>query len=149
MATQVWNQANFQAQFPEFTNTAGASLLNFWTMATQYIAPTDGAMLQGAALLLALNLLTAHFARLYGTIGAGAGNNSPSLTTAASQGSVSVSFAPPPYKDGWQYWLGQTPYGQQLWALLQAQTVGGIYASQNYPSGYAERSAYRKAGGVF
>lgn len=144
MATQVWDQAAFQAQFPEFAGTPGSALQGYWNMAVQYMNPNDGCLLSGSILLLGLNLLTAHLARLFAQIAAGAGNNTPGVVTGAGEGSVNVSMAPPPFRDGWQYWLSTTPYGQQLWALLQANTAGGLYVG-----GSLERASFRKAGGVF
>ena len=41
-------------------------------------------------------------------------------------------------KNQWQYWLNSTEYGKQLLAILQAQSVGGLYA----PGG-AGRAGFR------
>jgi hypothetical protein len=40
---------------------------------------------------------------------------------------VNVSLTPPPLKNQWQWWLSISPWGQQLWALLQVNSVGGHY----------------------
>jgi len=133
--------AAFRTMFPLLDSVADEQLAAYWQMATETMTPEDGVLLHGASLQLALNLLTAHLAWLFtktlpgGTVG---------IVNSASEGSVSVGMAIPPFKSGWQYWLSQTPYGQQLWALLMVQSAGGLYVG-----GSPERSAFRKAGGVF
>ncbi|MNJ79317.1 hypothetical protein D3C77_772930 [compost metagenome] len=44
----------------------------------------------------------------------------------------------------WSYWLGMTPYGMQLMALLKVCTGGGLYVG-----GLPERAAFRSVGGIF
>jgi len=64
--------------------------------------------------------------------------------TGATVDKVSVSIAPPPSRDMWSYWLGLTPYGMQLMALLKVCTAGGLYVG-----GLPERAAFRSVGGIF
>lgn len=141
MAEHTFDQAAFVAMFPEFVATNPASLQAWWTMATQYITPDDGWLLNGDPLQLALDLMTAHLAKTFTMISAG---QVAVVMTSAGEGSVNLSMAPPPAKDGWQYWLSTTPYGLQLWALLSARGAGGVYVGAS-----AERASFRKAGGVF
>lgn len=131
----------FQGQYPEFFTTDPAILTSYWTAATGYLSPSDGFVLNGAVVPLALGLLTAHLARTMTLLASG---QSAGVVTAASEGSVSVSMTPPPTKSAWGWWLSTTPYGQQLLALLSLQSAGGFYIG-----GLPERSAFRKVGGVF
>lgn len=138
----TFDPAAFVAQFPEFAAVPAPQLTGYWSMATQYMDPNDGCILSGGVLQLGLNLMTAHLARSYALINANSGT--PGVTTGAGEGSVNISMAAPPFRNGWQFWLSTTPYGQQLWALLQVQTAGGLYVG-----GSLERASFRKAGGVF
>lgn len=142
MAVHVFDVTAFQAQFPEFASTSPATLNGYWAMATQYITSADGCLFAGDALQLALYLMTAHIAKLMTDVSAG--NTPGGPATGASEGSVSISMAPPPFRNGWQFWLSTTPYGQQLWALLSVRSAGGFYIGGSF-----ERASFRKAGGVF
>lgn len=144
MTTHVFDVASFRSQFPEFANSTtypDLQLSGYWTMAIQYMSPDDGYLLSGDVLQLALNLLTAHLAKSFTMINAG---QTTVLVTGSSEGSVSVSLTPPPSKNAFQWWLATTAYGMQLRSLLSIKTAGGFYIG-----GSIERSAYRKAGGVF
>ncbi len=103
--------------------------------------PNDGCLLNGSALQAALNLMTAHLAQLSIQIASG---TAAGPVVGASEGSVSVSFLPPPGKSAFSYWLSCTPYGQQLLALLSLQGAGGFLVG-----GSLERASFRKAGGAF
>lgn len=98
-------------------------------------------MLEGECRYRALTLLTAHLAALGVLIAAG---QVPGLVQTATVDKVSVSLTPPPILTQFQWWLSLTPYGQQLLALLQVASVGGIYIG-----GLPEISAFRKVGGIF
>lgn len=71
-------------------------------------------------------------------------NSASGVLTSANEGSVSVSFAPPPSRSAWQYWLNQTPYGQQFLALFSSLVLGGFYIG-----GLPESQAFRKTGGLW
>lgn len=93
----------------------------------------------------AIMLMLAHL--LHGvakSLDANSESGSTGIVTSATQGSVSVSFATPTTKDAWEFWLASSPYGLQLWALLQQLGSGGLFIG-----GLPERSAVRKVGGVF
>lgn len=141
MSLHTFDLTTFQATFPEFAATNPVALAAYWDMATQYLNPNDGCMLSGRVLQLALNFTTAHLAKLMALAGAG---KTSGVATGATEGSVSVSMAPPPFRSGWEFWLSTTPYGLQLWALLQVQTAGGTFIGPSL-----ERASFRKAGGVF
>lgn len=141
MSTHALDIASFQALFPEFATTNPVTVALYWDMATSYITATDGVILSGAPLQLALNLMTAHLLKI---IAAATAGQTTGVVSGATEGSVSVSLQPPPVKSGWQFWLAQTPYGIQLWALLQVRSAGGLHVG-----GSLERASFRKAGGVF
>lgn len=144
--------ATFRALFPEFADATAypeAALQIRWDAeAVGYVSDENCGDLRDAKRAYAVQLMLAHLLRL-SKLAASAGVGGAALAgvvTAATIDKVSVTLAPPPARDAWGYWLAQTPYGQQLSAFLSAQAVGGFYIGGNIP---AERSAFRKAGGVF
>ncbi len=141
MSTHAFDLPTFQAQFPELANLPGVVNGMYWGIATETMTADDGCILSGNTLQLALSLMTAHLAKLFSANGVG---QVTGVLTSAGEGSVSAGFAPPPFRTGWQFWLSTTPYGQQLWALLQVQSAGGLYIG-----GSLERASFRKAGGYF
>lgn len=142
----------FRLNFPAFANVTTyttAVLQRYWDQATVYISDRDYAcyMLAGRQRVLALNQLTAHIAQLYVLV---ADADDPAtaqigLDQSATIDKVSVTVTPPPVTTQFAWWLSLTPYGQMLLALLQGVTAGGFYVGAGVP----ERSAFRKAGGVF
>ena len=92
----------------------------------------------------ALMLMVAHLISLNEKSASESSGGNSGIVTSASEGSVSVSFSAPPTQNGWEFWLSSTPYGLQLWALLQQMSSGGRYIG-----GLPERSAERKVGGVY
>lgn len=142
--------AAFRALFPAFalvTRYPDAALDAWWVMAGVFVK--EGWALSGTKFVLAQQLMTAHLAHL-ATLSAtdstvsGVGGKGTGAVQAASEGGVSVTFVAPPVKSAWQHWLSQSPYGQQLWALLSMSGAGGIYLG-----GLNERGAFRKAGGTW
>ncbi len=128
--------AAFRALFPAFANTTtypDSTIQNYATTATAYISTGYSRCYGGmtaAQRALALNQMTAHLLYLSGLAVAG---NTPGVVTGAAVNKVSVAIQPPPEPNQWQYWLNQSPYGQQLLALLQVASVGGFYASSAVP----------------
>ena len=144
MAIIEFDVALFREQFPEFaseTDYPDATLQMYWNMATCYISDEDFGCLKGDCRRDALNMLTAHIARLYSQVSDG---SDPGFVASATIDKVSVSRWTPDYINQWNYWLSQTPYGQMLLALLSATGVGGLYIG-----GINERSAFRQNGGVY
>ena len=141
----VLNIPVFISTFPEFSNATlyPDTMLNAWyANAGLYMDQNDNSDgLNGATLDFALQLLTAHLLKISNNIGLG---QVTQPINDATEGSVSVAFAPPPFRSGWEYWLSSTTYGQQLWALLNVQSVGGWSVG-----GLPESTAFRKAGGLF
>lgn len=145
----AYNDANFKALFPEYGNYAEAALSQYWTFATGYISDQNGGCYVGGMSLAqqtqALNLMTAHLVYLAGLISKGglqATGQVPGVVTGATIDKISVTLQPPPEVNQWQWWLNQTPYGQQLLALLQVVAVGGFYGSGAPPG----RAGFRFSG---
>ena len=138
------NEDAFRAMFPAFADTAAFTsqmLAMWWDAAALHLK--DGWMLSGDAYEHARNLMTAHLVQLADKAAKQAQSVGGAVQS-ASEGSVSVSFATPPTKSGWQFWLSGTPYGVQLWALLSSASAGGMFVG-----GLPEREGFRKVGGVF
>lgn len=89
----------------------------------------------------ALQAMLAHLLYIRDQVNAG---NKVGVITSASEGEVSVSLATPVVDDEWHYWFNSSPYGTELIALLDVQSVGGFYVG-----GSPERKAFRKVGGMF
>lgn len=144
------NYTAFRALFPAFsdlTRYPDTSLDAWWDMAGDFIK--EGWALSGDTFVRAQQMLTAHLAALAtasatGSTVSGAGGKGTGAVQSASEGGVSVTFVAPPVKSAWQHWLSQSPYGQQLWALLSMVGAGGLYVG-----GLPERQAFRKAGGTW
>ena len=140
----TYNDALFRQQMPEFANATTypqATLAMYFGMATDFMASSDATALAGDTMVYALNLMTAHIAKSNALLSQGVNNV---VVTGSTEGSVSVSLAPPPAKDAFQFWLATTSYGLMLRALLKAKSMVLQYAG-----GSVERAAFRKAGGVF
>lgn len=146
MSIIVFDPAAFRAMFGEFKNVQcyPDALLDGWfTIASAYISVEDCAcyMLAGPQRVLALNLLTAQMGKLYDM---GLKGETPGVMRSASIDKVAVTVEPPPTNSAFEWWLSLTPYGQQLLALLQALTAGGVYIG-----GLPERDGFRRIGGGF
>ncbi len=151
MATILYNDANFRALFPAFadvTKYPQATIQQYWDLATSYITDcTRTGYYEGFACVNrqpkqqtnALNLMTAHLLYLNTLVAAG----QPTGTlTGATIDKVSVQLQPPPAPNQWQWWLNQSPYGQQLLALLQVAAAGGRF----FTSGAPVVPAFRRPG---
>lgn len=131
-----YNDANFRALFPAFTSTVTfpeVTLSLYWGVATNYISQypqfCDGINLSQQTLML--NQMTAHIAWLNNLA---ATSQQAGFVTGAGVGAVNVTIQAPPEVNQWQWWLNQTPYGQQLLALLEVLTVGGYYIADGVPA---------------
>lgn len=141
-----YNDAAFRLLFPAFANTTTypeATLQQYWNTAILYISNRYGGCYFGAMRLdqqtQAINLMAAHLAYISSLIATG---QTSGILTSATIDKVSVGIEPPPAANQWQYWLQTSPYGQQLLALLQVVSVGGLYIG-----GAPELSAFRRVGG--
>lgn len=148
--TVAYNDANFRKMFPAFADTAlwpEDVLQMYWDMGATFISAESCPCrnLNGKQLQLALDLMCAHLATLFGNPATGVEPGSDGgVMTNASIGAVSVGVMAPPANDMWSYWLAQTPYGQQLLALFKMKSAGGFYVG-----GLPERLGFRKVGGTF
>lgn len=142
MATHVFDLASFQAACPALASTNPTLLAGTFGVAANIMSANDGCILSGDTLQLALNLMTGHLTQIGNLIAAGQTTVAPAV--GATEGTVSLTLQPPPATSGWQYWLSSTPYGIQLWALLQVRSAGGFLVG-----GSLERASFRQAGGGF
>ena len=144
MATISFDIAAFRVSYPEFadeTEYPDATLQAYWDAATCYISDDTYGCLGADCRELALNLMTAHLAKISTLANSGSAGG---FVNSATIDKVSVSTTPPPAKDQYSWWLSTTPYGQQLQALLGANIAGGMYVC-----GRAEKRSFRKVGGYF
>lgn len=89
-------------------------------------------------------LIVAHVGYLLTNANSVGNSQGGGAIVSGTEGSVSASFAPPPIKDGLEYYLSSSVYGQMLWAMLNVSSAGGEYIG-----GLPERHAFRKVGGTF
>lgn len=137
MTTILFDPSVFRAQAPQFANTAiypDAQIQAQWNLATSYISDSRvvGAWerISAGQQVSALNLMTAHLMSLNLAIASG---QPAGVVQGASIDKISVQMVPPPDLNGWRWWLCQTPYGQQLVALLEVAAVGGRFVSAGAP----------------
>lgn len=145
MTSIAFDPVLFRAMFPAFASVTAypnAMLTLYWSAATNYIEAEDldAGWLDTSSRTLALNQMTAHLAQLGVNAAAGL---AVGPVEQAKIDKVDVKLAQRPAANMWQWWLSGTPYGQQLLALLEAASVGGMYIG-----GLPELSAFRKVGGV-
>lgn len=157
MSTPViitFDYALFIAMFPAFKNPVvypEAMLQMNFDQATCYVDDVANyGWLQGMCRQLALYLMTAHLVYLSTII---AGGEVPGLVSSATIDKISVTKLMPPQSNQWAWWLGTSPFGMQLLALLQAKSVGGWYVGGSapllgfgYPGEAAELGAYDSYG---
>jgi len=133
----------FRERFPAMKNPevfTDMEIINQSEMAQCFVSP--GKTLKGECYQTAIYLMTAHL--LWSGYLISQGQTSANIVTGATISKVSVSMQPPPARSAWQFWLSSTPYGLQLWALLNIKAAGGAFIG-----GLPERTAFRKVGGVF
>ena len=141
-----FDPAAFRLAYGQFANVQcfpDAQLQAWWDIATTTISAQDNACyaLNGASRVSALNMLTAHMGALFDMAKKG---ETPGVLRSATIDKVSVTVEPPPAESAFQWWLGLTPYGQTLLAMLTVAGVGGFYVG-----GIPERTAYRRWAGGF
>lgn len=136
--------AVFREEFPAYADAAtfpDKLIARHFDAACDHVSPRDAGPLKGDARRRAICLMAAHLIYLEQLILSG---NSGGVVAAASIDKVSVSLTPPPIKKQLDWWLNQSPYGQQLLVMLKSKGAGGLYIG-----GHPEREAFRKAGGGF
>ena len=88
--------------------------------------------------------MTAHLLYLNGSATT-PGQINVGVVTSATVGSVSVGLqVDTATKSEYSTWLGKSPWGEQLLALLSRMAIG-----PHYIGGTRERSAFRKVGGRY
>lgn len=125
-----YNDATFRAAYPAFASQPTyptPTLQLYFCEAQSFVQNNQYNGMEGCATQMALYLLTAHFAQLATNIMNG--NTTPGVETQATIDKVSITMMQPPLKTAWQWWLGQTQYGAQFLALMQAKSVGGFYSA--------------------
>ncbi len=123
----TFNYAQFIALFPAYSDAMTypeATLQGYWNSAINYVSDENFGYVNGDSRQYAINLMTAHLVYIAGLIAIG---QVPGLMQNATIDKVTVGLTPPPLKNQWQWWLSVSPYGQQLYALLQVNSVGGGY----------------------
>ena len=144
MATLLFDVDDFRAQFPGlFPNPPNTDALIeiFWDAAICYVSPDTEGALSADCRRQVLNLVTAHLITLSESAQAG---NQPGFKVSASIDKISITVQAPPSKTAFQFFLNQTPFGVQAYALLYAHGVGG-----SYHGGFNELGSFRRAGGRF
>lgn len=139
----VFDLAKFRARYPQFDDVPDETVEMNWDLATCYLNDfyTSCDYLKGKCRENALYMLTAHITQvgLYAEAGEVSG-----ILQSATVDKVTVNLQAVESANPWQYWLNQTPYGQQLLALLNLLSAGGFLVG-----GWPETAAFRRAGGVF
>lgn len=136
----VFNIAAFRAAFPAFASTViypDATIQSAADSALCFLSSHNC-----GCDTLAWQLCTAHLLQL--RTQAAAGQSTGGMVTSANIEKVSVTITPPPATDGYSFWLGLSPYGTELLALLSKCSAGGFYVG-----GLPERAAFRSVGGIF
>lgn len=137
----------FREKFPAFANPVlypTESILLMADMVDCYIDVGNRWFRCVKCQELMTELLTAHLLIINGTPAAPA-SGSTGIISNATVGSVSVGFTNAASSKGaFMSWLGKTPYGEQLAALLARLSIG-----LGYIGGAPERRAFRKVGGRF
>lgn len=142
-AVITFSVAEFRSLYPAFPDNeqySDQALESYFATATCYISPVNYGWLAGDCRKNALYLMVAHLASLNALILSG---NTPTLVQSSTIDKISVTLVPPPAPNQFAWWLQTTPYGMQLYALLQVKSVGGWYVG-----GLPETAAFRKVGGV-
>jgi hypothetical protein len=144
MAEIIFNTVLFREKFPAFQCNPplpDVVLQGYFDTATLYINNSTWSRvrcIKTAQLQQLLYLMTAHIAALNVFISTG---QTAGIMVSATVDKVTVNLQPPPAENQWQYWLQSTPYGQQLFALLQVIGVGGAYIGGN-----SAVSSFRRVG---
>lgn len=135
---QEFDLTAFRAVFPQFDSLGDDFILAIADRARCFLSSYCKSCQQNM-----WQLLVAHMLTLWRQVSDNGGIVQGAVTSATID-KVSVSIRAPTTNDGWSFWLSLTPYGLELWALLNRCTAGGLYVG-----GLPERSAFRSVGGIF
>lgn len=125
-AVLTFDYAQFIEYFPQFNTYSEPELQLKWDTAIFYVSDiAHCGSVQGQKRQYAIYLMMAHLLYISELVISG---NTSGVMESASIDKVSVSLQPPPGKTEFNWWLNSSPYGQQLAALLLANSVGGYSA---------------------
>ena len=116
----------FRAAFPAFADVVkypDAMLNGKWATVDCYIEDND-CTFPDKCREYAYWLMLAHLLAIGDAVAAG---QSGRLVSSAAEGPVNVSFAEPPGRSNFTFWLQTTPYGVELSALLSVNAIGQYY----------------------
>jgi len=133
MATVTLDIASFRSRFTEFSDETlypDATITTTWDTAIIYVSDVTNDCFSDDKLELALQQMTAHLLKIQSIVSSGGMSGT---VTSSSIDKVSVTLASPKNNDEFEFWLNQTPYGQQLLALLNTICSGGFYIGGDYP----------------
>lgn len=136
--------ATFRLRFPQFADTTkypDALLQMYWDEVTCFVSDANYGNIIGDCRLFLLQLFQAHMMILGQQAQMG---KQGGFITSTTIDKVSVQKTAPPSADMFQWWLGQTPYGQQALTMMEIATAGG-----DYYGGLGETAGFRRVGGVF
>lgn len=126
----TFNYATFQSQIPLYASSPVESVVQaYWATATYYVSAINAGVIHDDARQYAINLMCAHLIFIANLAAEG---QVPALLQNATVDKVSVGVTPPPLPNQWQWWLDLSPYGQQLLALLQVNSVAGFFTAGPY-----------------
>jgi hypothetical protein len=134
MATVTLNLTSFRDRFKAFNNVVtytDATIQTTWDTSIIYVSDVTNNCFTATKLELALQQMTAHLLTVSDKLTTS--KKSMGTVTSSSIDKVSVTLAAPKNSDEWEFWLNQTPYGQQLLALLNTVCVGGFYFGGDGP----------------
>lgn len=140
----IFDPTLFRQQYPLFANMTtypDATLQMNFDLATCYISPVICGNL-GLCRENALYMMTAHITGLNDVINGRGTQAQTFILQGATIDKIQIQATPQPGLNGYNYWLGQTPWGQQLRALLTVRSTAGYYLG-----GAPERSAIRSVSG--
>lgn len=144
MATIVFSTSTFRLQIPQYkssTDFTDATLELFADQAECFLDPNNFGILSDSCLLQALNYVVAHLITINDAILSGDTNE---VVTSSSIADTSVTIAPPPFSDQWEYFFNTTGYGKLFIALM-----GAYSNSIPFIGGSREMQAFRKVNGAF
>lgn len=133
MATIVLDIAKFRERFTAFSDDElfpDALITTTWDTATIYVSDQTSDCFPANKLELAIQQMTAHLLTVNDAI---ANGGQTGTVLSSTIGAVSITIASPKNSDEFEFWLNQTPYGQQFLALLNTVCVGGFYFGGNAP----------------
>lgn len=142
MAIILFDVYNFREQFPnQFQNVTTEIIRIYWDTATCYVSCDTAGSMSVDCRTRVINLVAAHLITLAAQATSGAQSG---FLESSNIDNITISVKSFESKSDFQWFLNQTPYGIQAFALLSSQSVGGAYSG-----GFNELGSFRRAGGIF